>query len=65
MVSRAHLDRSHGLELSPTELVVTIPMGYLSDLYGRKKVLYWNICAMALAYAWVMVVGLSAGTLVI
>jgi MFS family permease len=42
----------------PIELVVTIPLGYLSDQFGRKMILYWNICAMALAYGWVMVVGL-------
>ena len=60
MVSSLHLRKRHEL-IGLIELVVTIPLGYLSDQFGRKRILYWNICAMALAYGWVMVVGLYFG----
>ncbi len=42
------------------ELLVTLPLGYLSDRYGRRTILLWNIVAQTLAYTWAMIVGESS-----
>ena len=43
--------------LSVIEVVSTLPLGYLSDKYGRKLVLYLNLIVAILGYAWILLVG--------
>ena len=39
------------------EILITVPLGYASDRYGRKIVLVLNNIAVLLAFSWVMLVG--------
>jgi MFS family permease len=39
------------------ELLSTFPLGYASDRFGRKTVLYINLICMASGYGWAMIVG--------
>lgn len=39
------------------ELLSTFPLGYVSDRFGRKTVLYINLICMASGYGWAMIVG--------
>jgi MFS family permease len=40
-----------------SELVSTFPLGYASDRFGRKTILYINLVCMASGYGWAMIVG--------